>query len=75
MEATGSSRKSLPQIIEAFASLRSRHPEAFLYLHTEITGLYREGFDLRPLLSHFGLEGSVRIANQYRYQYDPEPPY
>jgi glycosyltransferase involved in cell wall biosynthesis len=68
------SRKSLPQIVEAFARFRGRHPEAFLYLHTEITGRYREGFDLVPLLRHFELEGCVRVADQYRYQYDPEPP-
>ncbi len=69
------SRKSLPQIVEAFAGLRARHPEAFLYLHTELTGVYREGYDLRPLLTAFGLdERCVRIADQYRYQFDPEPP-
>ena len=69
------SRKSLPQIIETFAAFRARHPEALLYLHTEITGLYREGYNLRPLLSAFDLDDSaVRIADQYRYQFDPEPP-
>src|SRR6478736_1594185 len=44
------SRKSLPQIVEAFAAFRARHGEALLYLHTEVTGLYNEGYDLRPLL-------------------------
>ena len=68
------SRKSLPQIIEAFATFRARHSEAFLYLHTEVTGLYDEGFDLRPLLDAFGLdERAVRLADQYRYRFDPLP--
>ncbi len=46
------SRKSLPQIIEAFALFRQRHPEALLYLHTEETGAYNEGYDLPPLIDH-----------------------
>jgi glycosyltransferase involved in cell wall biosynthesis len=68
------SRKSLPQIVEAFAAFRARHKEALLYLHTEITGLYDEGYDLRPLLEAFGLDSSaVRFADQYRYRFDPLP--
>jgi glycosyltransferase involved in cell wall biosynthesis len=69
------SRKSLPQIVEAFAALRARHDEAVLYLHTDLSGLYQEGVDLPPLLEHFGLDPEVvRFPDQYRYQFDPATP-
>jgi glycosyltransferase involved in cell wall biosynthesis len=69
------SRKSLPQIVEAFAALRARHDDALLYLHTEVTGRYDEGYDLMPLLAAFGLgEDAVVLADQYRYRFDPLPP-
>ena len=42
------SRKSLPQIVEAFAAFRARHAEAMLYLHTDLSGAYQEGVDLAP---------------------------
>jgi glycosyltransferase involved in cell wall biosynthesis len=66
------SRKSLPQIVEAFAAFRARHPEAILYLHTDLGGAYQEGVDLGPLLHVFGLDPEiVRFPDQYRYQFDP----
>src|SRR4051794_82702 len=69
------SRKSLPQVIEAFAAFRARHTDALLYLHTEITGLYDEGYDLPALLEHFKLgPDAVSLADQYRYRFHPEPP-
>jgi glycosyltransferase involved in cell wall biosynthesis len=68
------SRKSLPQIVEAFAAFHARHGEALLYLHTEVTGHYNEGYDLRPLLAAFGLgEETVVLADQYHYRFDPLP--
>ena len=66
------SRKSLPQIVEAFAAFRARHDEAILYLHTDLSGAFQEGIDLAPLLQHFGLDPEiVRFPDQYRYQFDP----
>ena len=66
------SRKSLPQIVEAFAAFRARHAEALLYLHTDLSGIYQEGIDLAPLLHAFGLDPEiVRFPDQYRYQFDP----
>jgi glycosyltransferase involved in cell wall biosynthesis len=66
------SRKSLPQIVEAFAAFRARHPEALLYLHTDLGGLYQEGIDLAPLLHAFDLDPEIlRFPDQYRYQFDP----
>jgi glycosyltransferase involved in cell wall biosynthesis len=69
------SRKSLPQIIEAFAIFRRSHPGALLYLHTEITGAYDEGYDLLALLRHLELgPDAVAFADQYRYRFHPEGP-
>ena len=66
------SRKSLPQIVEAFAAFRARHCEAILYLHTDLSGAYQEGVDLAPLLYAFELDPEiVRFPDQYRYQFDP----
>ena len=42
------SRKSLPQIVEAFAAFRARHDDAILYLHTDLHGIYQDGVDLAP---------------------------
>jgi glycosyltransferase involved in cell wall biosynthesis len=68
------SRKSLPQIVEAFAAFRARHGEALLYLHTDLSGIYQEGIDLAPLLHAFDLDPEiVRFPDQYRYQFDPFP--
>jgi glycosyltransferase involved in cell wall biosynthesis len=69
------SRKSLPQIVEAFAAFRARHPEALLYLHTELSGRYDEGYDLVALLAAFALgPDAVAVADQYRYRFHPQPP-
>ena len=66
------SRKSLPQIVEAFAAFRARHDDALLYLHTDLGGAYQEGIDLAPLLHAFELDPEiVRFPDQYRYQFDP----
>lgn len=34
-------RKAFPQVFQAFAELRRRHSDAFLYLHTDMLGLER----------------------------------
>jgi glycosyltransferase involved in cell wall biosynthesis len=68
------SRKSLPQIVEAFAAFRAHHDDAVLYLHTDLGGAYQEGVDLAPLLHAFELDPEVvRFPDQYRYQFDPFP--
>ena len=55
------SRKSLPQIVEAFAAFRARHDEALLYLHTEVTGPYQRG--LRPAAAAAPRSGSTRTRS------------
>jgi glycosyltransferase involved in cell wall biosynthesis len=68
------SRKSLAELIEAFAALRSRHDDAFLYLHTEFYGQH-QGTHLPSLLDALGVdEQSVKVVDQYRYLLDPFPP-
>ena len=37
------SRKSLAEMIEAFAIFRARHDDALLYLHTELLGAASAG--------------------------------
>lgn len=67
------SRKSFPQIIEAFAQFRAKHDDACLYLHTDIAG-QNGGVELPKMLEAYGLgDGSVLFADQYRYHYDPFP--
>lgn len=62
------SRKSIPQVLQAFARFRERHPEAYLYLHTT-TGEepWRESIamPLAPLLEHLGIKRHVIVAEPY----------
>ncbi|MDP3938742.1 MAG: glycosyltransferase, partial [Deltaproteobacteria bacterium] len=63
-----------PQILQAFAAFRERHPDAVLYLHTELTGR-NGGVNLPVLVESLELpQGSVLFADQYRYQFDPYSP-
>lgn len=67
------SRKSLPEILEAFARFRKRHEDACLYLHTELTTRWG-GVDLPKLLTSLDLgDGSVLFCDQYRNTYNPWP--
>jgi len=68
------SRKSLAEMIEAFAVFRARHDDAILYLHTEIQGAH-QGTHLPSLLDELGLdEESVRVVDQSRYALHPFTP-
>jgi glycosyltransferase involved in cell wall biosynthesis len=68
------SRKSLAEMIEAFAAFRARHDDALLYLHTELDGR-QSGTHLPSLLDDLGVDpGSVVVVDQYRYLLDPFPP-
>ena len=61
-------RKGFPEAVRAFAQLRTRHPDALLYLHTEANGVH-QGLHLPTLLSQLSLPAdSVRFAEPYRYQ-------
>lgn len=47
-------RKAFPQVFQAFATFHQSHPDAFLYLHTEMLGVY-EGLNLMGLAEVFGV--------------------
>jgi glycosyltransferase involved in cell wall biosynthesis len=66
-KGNGPSRKSWPQIIEAFAKYHKINPDARLYVHTEVKGKCA-GVDLEPLLQIHGVpQDSVTICDQYQY--------
>jgi glycosyltransferase involved in cell wall biosynthesis len=68
------SRKSLPEMIEAFARFKRTHADALLYLHTELFGV-SSGTHLPSLIEDVGLaEDDVIVADQYRYLYEPFAP-
>lgn len=66
-------RKAFAEQLAAFATLRRRHADARLYLHT-CAGMNAGGLDLDALCEHLGLTvgalahgADVEFANQYRY--------
>lgn len=68
------SRKSLAEMLEAFAIFRRRHDDALLYLHSEITGA-QSGTHLPSLLQDLGIDQeAVLVVDQYRYLYEPFNP-
>jgi glycosyltransferase involved in cell wall biosynthesis len=68
VSANSGRRKNFPAIFEAWKKFSSTHPDAVLYLHTEVTGLWGDGDDLPSLMEMYGIEkGSVVIVNQYAY--------
>jgi glycosyltransferase involved in cell wall biosynthesis len=68
------SRKSLAEMIEAFAIFGARHDDALLYLHTELLGAFG-GTHLPSLLEDLGVdERRVIVVDQYRYLYEPFAP-
>jgi glycosyltransferase involved in cell wall biosynthesis len=68
------SRKCFAEAIEAFKSFRAEHPEAILYMHTEIAGRF-DGVNLPELIDNVGLSrDAVMFPDQYRVVYYPYPP-
>ncbi|MFQ5507552.1 MAG: glycosyltransferase, partial [Planctomycetota bacterium] len=63
------SRKSLPQLIEAFARFRRRHDDAVLYLHCSRgdEAWASGGINLPALVEQLGIIDSVRVAEGYDY--------
>ena len=69
------SRKSLVEILQAFAEVRRKNEKAILYLHTDISGEFARGVPLIPVMEALRLpDDSVRFADQYRIYYDPVSP-
>jgi glycosyltransferase involved in cell wall biosynthesis len=65
------SRKCFQEAFQAFKELYSRHKDAHLYLHTEMTGMF-EGVHIPQLLNATGVPGkAVHAADQYRIVHLP----
>jgi glycosyltransferase involved in cell wall biosynthesis len=61
------SRKSLPQILQAFAVLKANVPEALLYMHTSEGNAFG-GVSVWPIARSLGLgRDSVVLCDQYEY--------
>lgn len=61
------SRKGFSQALMAFARFRETHPDARMYIHTELTGVVN-GVNLPALMQALKLPGdSVGFCDQYRY--------
>lgn len=69
------SRKCFAEAFLAFKDFHAEHPEAKLYLHTELSGRF-QGVDLRRLMKDVGIpEKAVVACDQYRavhYPFDLE---
>jgi len=68
------SRKSFPEILQAFKVFRERHSEAILYLHTEISGI-SDGVSLPMLINSLDIPAdAIRFADQYKSRFNPVSP-
>lgn len=58
------SRKCFPQIFNAFAIFRDKHPDAILYLHTDVFG-FNEGLNLLAMARDYRIpDDAIRAVNQ-----------
>jgi glycosyltransferase involved in cell wall biosynthesis len=65
-------RKSWQQAFEAFAHLRKRHEDAYLYVHTTLSPDYAQGEDLLSLAAGLELpQESLKFPNQYLMMFHP----
>ena len=68
------SRKCFSEAFQAFKAFSDRHPEAILYLHTELTGKF-DGVDLPKLMDAVGLDRRKAVfCDQYRAVHYPFAP-
>jgi len=66
--ANSGKRKNFPAIFEAWKMFYAKHPDAILYLHTEITGKWADGENLAELMQLYGIDdNSVLFVSQYHY--------
>ncbi|UNZ22192.1 glycosyltransferase [Streptomyces sp. 891-h] len=76
-KGTAPPRKAFPQALMAFAEFRRTHPDALLYLHTELLGGPTHiGMDLLHYMRQIGLpESAVRTVDQDAYAMGLPPQY
>ena len=68
------SRKCFHEAFQAFKALHEKHPEARLYVHSEIQGRFA-GVNLPGLMRDIGLDhNAVLFPDQYRVVHYPYPP-
>lgn len=69
-KGTAPPRKAFPQALAAFKEFHRKHPDAILYLHTELLGgPTHVGMDLVHYIQQIGLpETAVRGVDQHAYQ-------
>ncbi len=62
-------RKSLPEILAAFSVIATTHSDAYLYLHTDVTGrLLGEGLDVLEIAEQFpSLSGRLLYTSSVEY--------
>jgi glycosyltransferase involved in cell wall biosynthesis len=61
------SRKSIPEVLQAFKVIHERHPDTFLYLHTQKNTLYR-GMDIEKCIHALELPAdSYGFVDQFGY--------
>jgi glycosyltransferase involved in cell wall biosynthesis len=69
------SRKSFVAALQAFAEFHRKHPEALLYLHTDIDGQFGLGVPLEPVIEALGIpQDALRVTAQYAIHFEPTPP-
>lgn len=60
-------RKAFPQVFRAFAEFHRRHPDTFLYMHCEATGMF-DGVSLVPMALQAGIPtDAIGFIDQTKY--------
>ena len=66
--ANAGGRKNYQAIFRAWKIFQQRHPDAYLYLHTDITGYFSGGNDLIEMAKVYGINNdSVFYVSQWEY--------
>jgi glycosyltransferase involved in cell wall biosynthesis len=68
-------RKAFPQVFQAFARFREKHPDAYMFLHTDPSGVgMKSGVSLPLLAEAVGLpEDSIRFTGSVQYELGMQP--
>lgn len=66
-------RKAFPQVFQAFSRLRAKHPDAYLYLHTELAGVHG-GVNLGALAAACGIPpAAIRYTPPWQMEMGADP--
>lgn len=68
VSANSGGRKNFQAIFQAWKMFQATHPDALLYLHTDITGYFSGGSDLIEMAKTYGVENeSICFVSQWEY--------